>query len=275
MVSMFEQIQQSVQFIQKATNEFCPEAGIILGSGLAGLEKHVSVEYELPYDDIPGFVKPTVEMHGGSLVFGKIGKKAVVCMKGRFHYYEGYSLQQITFPVRVIKALGAEMLIVSNAAGALNPHYKPGTIMAITDHINLLGTNPLIGANDERLGPRWPDMYQAYDAVLLEQMEKGALSKSIPLEKGVYACMSGPSMETAAEYRMLRVIGADAIGMSTVPEVIVARHCGLRVAGLSVLTDACLPDAMEPIDISRIIGHAMAAEPHMIEIIKSILQEAS
>jgi len=193
-------------------------------------------------------------------------------MQGRFHFYEGYSMQQIVLPVRVMKFLGVHTLIVSNAAGGINPLMAPGTIMAITDHINLLGDNPLIGPNDDRIGPRYPDMSAPYSAQLLDVATRVALENKIALAKGVYASMSGPSLETRAEYRMLKTLGADAIGMSTVPEVIAAVHAGLKVLGLSVITDACLPDALEPVDIEKIIAHANKAEPKLVSLIEKVLK---
>jgi purine-nucleoside phosphorylase len=248
-----------------------PKAGIILGTGLGSLVNSIQVEKEFSYDELPHFVKSTVETHTGKLIFGKLGSTQVVCMQGRFHYYEGYTLGEITFPVRVIKALGAETLIVSNAAGAINPQFKAGDLMMITDHINLLGTNPLIGKNYEELGPRWPDMVDPYSETLRNKLSQVALDQGISLQKGVYACMSGPCLETKAEYRMLKTLGADAIGMSTVPEVIVAVHAGLKVMGISVLTDECFPDALEACDIQKIIANAMAAEPNLVKLIKAVL----
>lgn len=269
-MEMFEAIQQTRDFLQsKIKNP--PKVGIILGTGLGALVKSIEPELVLPYSEIPHFVESTVEFHEGKLHFGKIRGCDVMAMQGRFHFYEGYSMEQITFPIRIMKALGAHSLVVSNACGGLNPQWKPGDIMAITDHINLLGQNPLIGKNDHRLGERFPDMSEPYSKHYLETITQLALKNKIALQRGVYACMSGPSLETAAEYRMLRTIGADVIGMSTVPEVIVAVHAKLKVLGLSVITDACLPDALEPVDLPRIIKTAHQAEPKLVKLIEEFV----
>jgi purine-nucleoside phosphorylase len=271
MPQTYEHIQESIESIRSRT-AVSPEFGIILGTGLGRLANALQLDVEIPYGKIPHFPVSTVETHAGRLLLGTLSGKSVLAMCGRFHYYEGYSMQQIVFPVRVMKFLGIHTMIVSNAAGGINPLLPPGSIMAITDHINLLGDNPLIGPNDNRIGPRYPDMSRPYDSGLLELVTRIALESKIPLAKGVYAAMTGPSLETRAEYRMLRMLGADAIGMSTVPEVIAAAHAGVKVLGLSVITDACLPDALEPVDISRIIDTANRAEPTLVTLIEKVLE---
>ncbi len=271
MTATFEMIQESMKFIASKTD--CkPEYGIILGTGLGRLADTIKADYVIPYEQIPHFPVSTVEAHAGKLIIGELSGKRVMAMQGRFHYYEGYSMQQIVFPIRVMKFLGVKTLIVSNACGGINPNFHPGTIMAIEDHINLLGDNPLIGPNDNRIGPRFPDMAEPYSKKLLELVHKTALKNGIRLETGVYASMSGPSMETRSEYRMLKIIGADVIGMSTVPEVIAAAHAGLEVLGLSVVTDSCLPDALEVSDIKKIIAVADKAEPVLVKLIQKVLE---
>src|SRR5262249_32133501 len=217
----------------------------------------------IPYEDIPGFPASTVESHAGRLLCGTLGARTVVAMQGRFHRYEGYTLQQVTFPVRVLRALGADTLIVSNACGGLNPLWSAGDLMLIADHINLLGDSPLVGPNDDRLGPRFPDLSQAYDAELRSLAREVAARAHVALREGVYVAVTGPNLETRAEYRFLRAIGADVVGMSTVPEVLVAVHAGMRVLGLSIVTDMCLPDALEPATVERILAVAGGAEPKL------------
>ncbi len=270
MKNLLEQIEEAKNCIKTSIK---PEIGIILGTGLGRLAKVIKKEIAIPYTDIPGFAKSTVEGHAGKLILGTLSGKPIVAMQGRFHYYEGYSMQQITFPIRVMKAMGVKTLIVSNACGGLNPQFKAGDIMVITDHINLFGDNPLIGHNHKELGDRYPDMFNAYSQDLIELTQNVALEEKISIQKGVYAAMSGPSLETAAEYRMLRTIGADAIGMSTVPEVIVAVHSSMKVLGLSVITDECLPDSLKPVDISKIIAIANKAEPNLVKIIEKVLEK--
>jgi purine-nucleoside phosphorylase len=250
---------------------FTGSTGIILGTGLGGLIHKITIEKSIPYQDIPHLVAPTVMEHEGNMIFGTLAGKQVVCLQGRFHLYEGYSFAEVTFPVRIIKALGCENLFVSNACGGINPQFAAKEIMVIEDHINLLGNNPLIGKNHDELGPRFPDMCEPYTNSLIKTVEEVALAKQIGLKKGVYACMSGPCLETRAEYRMLKIIGADVIGMSTVPEVIVAVHAGLKVLGLSVITDECLPDALQAVNIEEIIANAMAAEPNLCALIEGVL----
>jgi purine-nucleoside phosphorylase len=249
-----------------------PDVGIILGTGLGALAKEITTTATIDYPSIPGFPKSTVESHAGRLLCGTLGGKTVVAMQGRFHRYEGYSLQQVTFPVRVLKALGAKSLIVSNACGGMNPDWAAGDLMLITDHINLLGDNPLIGTNDDRLGPRFPDMSGPYDRALAELGRSVARDKGIILREGVYVAVAGPNLETRAEYRMLRAMGADVVGMSTVPEVIVAVHSGLRVLGLSIITDMCIPEELEPASLERIIATANQAEPNLTAVVRGVLE---
>lgn len=271
MADTYSMMQEAAAFI-KSKSSTTPEIGIILGTGLGRLADAIDQEAVIPYETIPHFPVSTVEMHAGKLIMGTLSGKKVFAMQGRFHFYEGYSMQQIVFPVRVMKLLGVKTLIVSNACGGINPLFAPGTIMAITDHINLLGDNPLIGKNDDRIGCRFPDMSEPYSKDLLAKVAAVALKNGIHIERGVYAAMSGPSLETRAEYRMLKVLGADVIGMSTVPEVIAAVHTGLKVLGLSVVTDACLPDALEAVDIKKIIAIADKAEPVLVKLIKKVLE---
>ncbi len=249
-----------------------PKVGIILGTGLGALANEIESEAVIEYGDIPNFPLSTVESHSGRLLCGTLGGKTVVAMQGRFHRYEGYSLAQVTFPVRVLRALGAETLIVSNACGGMHPLWSAGDLMLIADHINLLGDNPLIGANDDRLGPRFPDMSEPYDAGLRLLAREVALSEGVLLREGVYVAVTGPSLETKAEYRMLRSLGADVVGMSTVPEVIVAIHGGMKVLGISIITDLCLPDALEPASVEKIIAVARGAEPRLTALVKGVLE---
>jgi purine-nucleoside phosphorylase len=264
-------IKAAGDFIRTKT-KLEPDVGIILGTGLGALANDIEKEAVIPYDQIPHFPISTVESHAGRLIFGKVGKRAVMAMQGRFHYYEGYSMQQITFPVRVMKFLGAQTLLVSNACGGMNPLFAPGDIMIITDHINLFGDNPLIGINDNQLGPRFPDMSEPYSKELIALCEQIALEEKIKVQKGVYVALSGPCLETRAEYRFLRAIGADVVGMSTIPEVIVAVHSSMRVLGLSVVTDACLPDALKPVNIHEILRVAAEAEPKLTLLMKRVVE---
>lgn len=267
----YDTVQEAVGFL-KGKLSHAPSIGIILGTGLGKLVGSIKVETVIPYEEIPGFPRATMETHPGKLILGTLSGKRVMAMQGRFHYYEGYDMDRIVFPIRVMKFMGVSTLVVSNACGGINPLFPPGTLMVITDHINLLPGNPLIGPNDERIGPRYPDMSEPYAADLLELTAKVALENGIPLERGVYAAMTGPSLETKAEYRMLKTLGADVIGMSTVPEVIAAVHAGIKVLGLSVVTDACLPDALEPADIRKIITVAGKAEPKLVTLIEKVLE---
>jgi purine-nucleoside phosphorylase len=270
MLSNYEKIQEAMAAIGKISS-FVPETGIILGTGLGRLAEHIEKPAAIPYEEIPHFPLSTVEQHAGKLIMGLLSGKRVITMQGRFHFYEGYTLQQIAFPVQVMKFMGVKTLIVSNACGGLNPLFPPGTIMVITDHINLLPGNPLIGKNDNRIGPRYPDMSEPYSKKLITLVSKVAFENRIRIEHGIYAAMTGPSLETRAEYRMLTLLGADAIGMSTVPEVIAAVHAGIEVLGLSVVTDACLPDTLEPTDINKIIAIANKAEPVLVTLIRKTL----
>jgi purine-nucleoside phosphorylase len=249
-----------------------PDVAIILGTGLGGLAGRVSVEASIDYTELPGFPLSTVESHAGRLLCGTLSGKTVVAMQGRFHRYEGYSLQQVTFPVRVLRALGADVLVVSNACGGMHPLWAAGDLMLIADHINLLGDNPLIGPNDDRLGPRFPDMSDPYDGALRAMARSVALQRGITLREGVYVAVPGPNLETRAEYRYLRGIGADVVGMSTVPEVIVAIHGGMRVLGISIITDQCLPDALEPASVEKIIAVASRAEPNLTALVCGVLE---
>lgn len=249
-----------------------PDAAIILGTGLGRLAAEIETDAAIDYADLPGFPLSTVESHAGRLLCGTLGGKTVVAMQGRFHRYEGYSLQQVTFPVRVLHALGAETLIVSNACGALHPLWSAGDLMLIADHINLLGDSPLIGPNDDRLGPRFPDLSMSYDADLRALARRVAAEQGTTLREGVYVAVAGPNLETRAEYRMLRAVGADVVGMSTVPEVLVAVHAGMRVLGLSIITDMCLPDALEPATVERIIAVANRAEPALTALVRGVLE---
>ena len=249
-----------------------PRAGIILGTGLGGLAREIAVEAEVPYADIPGFPLSTVASHAGTLLLGTLEGCPVAAMSGRFHAYEGYRLSAIGLPVRVLRALGADTLIVSTAVGGMNPLWSPGDVMLICDHINLLGDNPLVGPNDDALGPRFPDMSAPYDPGLAAVARAVALEEHIVLREGVYVAVQGPNLETRAEYRFLRAIGADVVRMSTVPEVIVAVHGGMKVLGLAVITDACLPDALEPAALTRIIATAGRAEPKLTALIRGVLR---
>jgi len=267
-------VAEAVAAVRQVT-DWTPDAAVILGTGLGGLAQEMAVEAELGYERVPGFPVPTVESHAGRLLFGRLGGKRVVAMQGRFHRYEGYSLQEIGFPVRVLRALGARTLVVSNACGGMHPLWEPGDLVLIADHINLLGDNPLIGANDDALGPRFPDMSAAYDPALRALARAVARDLRLTLREGVYVAVTGPNLETAAEYRFLRTIGADVVGMSTVPEVVVAVHAGMRVLGLSIITDACLPDALEPADVAAIIATAKDAEPNLTRLVAGVLERMS
>jgi purine-nucleoside phosphorylase len=273
-VALFDRVERAADVVRKHTS-VRPEVGIILGTGLGGLAGEIEGAVSIPYQEIPGFPLSTVESHAGRLLVGRIGTRAMVAMQGRFHRYEGYDLADVTFPVRVLRALGVTTLIVSNACGGMNPLWEPGDLVLLSDHINLLGDNPLIGQNDDRLGPRFPDMSAPYDAELRALARAAALELGIVLREGVYVAVPGPNLETRAEYRMLRLIGADVVGMSTVPEVIVAVHQGMRVVGISIITDQCLPDALEPADIGRIIATASRAEPQLTRLITTLLERLS
>ncbi|MGI9474365.1 MAG: purine-nucleoside phosphorylase [Rubripirellula sp.] len=272
MLDLYDKIQDACAMIRGAFSE-TPRAGIILGTGLGGIVDELEVEATLDYQDIPHFPISTATSHRGRLVCGRLAGVPVVAMEGRFHMYEGYALKEITLPVRVFKELGAELMIVSNACGGLNPYYRAGDIMVIEDQINLLGDNPLIGINDDRLGPRFPDMCEPYDQAWIDRSIKLARDQGIDVHKGVFVAVAGPNLETRAEYRYLRMIGADVVGMSTVPETIVAVHCGLKTVGLSVITDMCLPDALKPSNVEEIIATANEAAPKLIAVVRSIVDE--
>ena len=272
MTELRQHIDEALAFLRTKTS-MQPEIGIILGTGLGGLAKEIAPEIVVEYEEIPHFPVSTVESHHGRLIFGTLGGKKVMAMQGRFHYYEGYTLKQVTFPVRVMKFLGVRSLLISNAAGGMNPHYRRGSIMVITDHINLLGDNPLIGPNDDTLGPRFPDMSEPYSRRLITLAEEVALEMRIRTEGGVFVAVPGPNLETRAEYRFLRFIGADAVGMSTVPEVIVAVHMGMEVLGFSIITDECFPDALQPANVEEIIAVAMKTEPKLTAIMKGVVEK--
>ncbi len=272
MPGLYEQIEEAKAAIQ-ARWKVRPRVGVILGTGLGGLVEEIEAEAALPYGDIPHFPASTAPTHAGRFVCGRLAGQTVVAMEGRFHFYEGYSLRQITLPVRVMKALGCEILIVSNACGGMNPQFAKGELMIIEDHINLMGDNPLIGKNDDRLGPRFPDMCHPYDRELIALARRIALEEKIVLHQGVFVAVAGPNLETRAEYRFLRGAGADVVGMSTVPEILVGVHCGLRNVGLSVITDMCLPDALEPAHLPDIIATANAAEKKLRVLVRRIVQE--
>lgn len=272
MLDLHDKIQDALKVIQAKWNK-TPKAGIILGTGLGGLVDEIEEEASFEYGDIPHFPASSVISHRGRLVCGTLCGVPVVAMEGRFHMYEGYSLKQITLPVRVMKAMGAELLLCSNASGGMNPFYNTGDIVLIDDHINLMGDNPLIGINDDRLGPRFPDMCEPYDQALIDVALKIARQEDIVAHRGVFVAVAGPNLETRAEYRFLRAIGADLVGMSTVPEVLVAVHCGLKVVGMSIVTDMCLPDALKPAVVSEIIAIANKAEPKLRTLVKGVLEQ--
>lgn len=267
-----ESIERAAQVVRKRYAAR-PEAAIILGTGLGGLAGKIERAVSIGYEEIPGFSLSTVESHTGRLICGTLSGREVVAMQGRFHMYEGYSLEQVTFPVRVLKALGAGTLLVSNACGGMNPLWNVGELMLIADHINFLGDNPLIGPNDERLGPRFPDMSAPYSERLRGIAREFARSRGLTLREGVYVAVPGPNLETRAEYRMLRAMGADVVGMSTVPEVIVAVHGGMEVLGVSIITDRCLPDALEPASVEQIIAAASRAEPDLTNLIAGVVEQ--
>jgi purine-nucleoside phosphorylase len=264
------QLNETVAFIQSRTS-LQPIAGIILGSGLGGLVNDLDVELSLPYEEIPHFPVSTVKGHGGKLLFGKLNQQPVVMLSGRFHYYEGYNMQEVTYPVRVMKQLGASVLFVSNAAGGMNPDFKVGDLMIINDHINLFPEHPLRGKNDEQMGPRFPDMTEPYSHKLIQSAKEIAELQQIHVHEGVYIGLQGPTFETKAEYKYLRVIGGDTVGMSTVPEVIVAKHMGMDVFGMSVVTDLGIRDEMNVITHEEVLEAAQAAAPKMALIVKELI----
>ena len=271
MNNLKQKIDETLSVIHKHTKENF-SIGIILGTGLGGLVKEIKITYEIDYSDLPHFPLSTVESHNGKLIFGTIADKKVVAMQGRFHYYEGYAMQQITYPVRVMKYLGVKTLLVSNACGGMNPQYRKGDIMLMADHINLLGDNPLIGKNEDELGPRFPDMSEPYSLELIQIAEKVAAENKIKVQKGVYVAVPGPNLETKAEYKFLREVGADVVGMSTIPENIVANHMGMKILGVSIVTDECFPETLKPVNVEEIIATAMTAEPKMTLIMKEVIK---
>jgi purine-nucleoside phosphorylase len=267
---MWEQVQETVSFIQSKFS-FTPEYGVILGSGLGGFTEDIQIEFSIPYSEIPNFPISTVQGHKGALVFGTIGSKKVVAMQGRFHYYEGYDMEQVTFPVRVMKILGVTKLIVSNASGGVNPNYKIGSVILIKDHINMMPEHPLRGKNDERFGPRFLNMSEPYSKSMIQKAKEIAASSQIDVKEGVYMALQGPTFETLSEYRMVKNIGADCVGMSTVPEVIVARHMDMEVFGLSVITDMGDEENIEEVNHLEVLKAAEKAEPSVRKLIKELI----
>jgi purine-nucleoside phosphorylase len=274
MTALRENIEAAAAHLRGLT-EFRPEFGIILGTGLGGFAEEIEVKFAVPFDEVPGFARSTATSHAGNLVFGRLGGRPVMAMQGRVHYYEGYSMQQITLPVRVMRAMGCHSLVMSSAVGGMNPHWMPGEIVVVTDHINLMGDNPLIGPNDDELGPRFPDMSEPYDRGYVERLVAIARQTGAPVHKGVFVAVAGPNLETAAEYRMLRNMGADVVGMSLVPENLVAIHGGMKVLALSVITDRCLPDALAPANVEEIIAVANATEPTLRRLVVQFLEESA
>lgn len=271
MKAQFEKVRECVAFLLKRT-EVQPKIGLVLGTGLGGLAERIEPDAVISYQDTPHFPLSTVTSHMGRLIIGSLAGKSVIAMQGRFHYYEGYQTEEITFPIRIMAAMGVETLVISNAAGGLNPIFKPVDLMLIRDHINLTGQNPLRGENVDDWGPRFPDMTEPYSRELIQLTEKAAIDSAIKVHQGVYVGVTGPSMETAAETRFLRLIGADAVGMSTIPEVIVAVHAGLRVLGLSVITNVNLPDNYQPAPIEQVIATAQEAEPQLVRLVEEVLK---
>lgn len=271
MSSLRQQIEEAVKAIRKRT-PLEPRLGLILGTGLGDASDAIEDAVAIPYGEIPNFATSTVVSHSGELILGRLAGQPVVAMKGRVHFYEGYTMQQVTFPVRVMRALGADILLASNAVGGMNPLYKPGDIVCITDQINLMGDNPLIGPNDDELGPRFPDMSEPFSRELIAIAERVALDEKIALQKGVFVAVAGPNLETRAEYRFLRAIGGDVVGMSLIPETIVAVHGGMKVMAFSVVTDSCLPDALEAVDIARILATAARTEPILKRLVIGVIK---
>lgn len=267
----WDHVHEAAKIVREAWNGK-PKIGLVLGTGLGALAREIESPVAIPYPVIPHFPRSTVVGHAGQLVCGTLAGHSVMAMEGRFHLYEGYTAAQVTFPIRVMKEMGCELLVVSNAGGGMNPQYRKGDLMVIEDHINLLGVNPLIGPNDDRLGPRFPDMIEPYDQTLQDLALRVALEANITAHRGVYVAVTGPNLETRAEYRFLRAIGADVVGMSTIPEVVTAVHAGLKVLGFSIVTDMCLPDALEPVNIDQIIAVANAAETKLRAIVRGVLE---
>lgn len=271
-MKIWEKVQEAKRVIRERA-PLTPEIGIVLGTGLGGLVREIENRVEISYNEIPGFVKSTVEFHEGRLILGAIEGKTVVAMQGRFHYYEGFTMQEITFPVRVMRALGAKSLVISNAAGGMNPTFSIGNLVLISDHINLLGDNPLIGVYEPELGNRFVDMSRPYSEYLMGIALQSARELGIELREGVYADMAGPSLETRAEYRFLRMIGADMVGMSTVPETIVANQVGMAVLGITIVSDLCLPESLQPVKIEDILQTCMKAEPNLTRLVKDVIRK--
>ena len=268
---MLEKIKATANYLEKRFKA-CPETGIILGTGLGGLVKEIEIVDSVPYEEIPNFPVSTVDGHAGRLIYGKVGNKKVIAMQGRLHYYEGYTMQQVTFPVRVMKLLGTTRLFVSNASGGLNPEWHVGDIVIINDHINFFPENPLYGKNEKELGPRFPDMSKIYDERLRNKAKLIALEHNIQVREGVYIGVQGPAFETPAEYKMFRVLGGDIIGMSTIPEVIAARHMDLKIFGISIITDSGVPGQIVEISHEEVQKAAMRAEPYMTLIMKKLIE---
>jgi purine-nucleoside phosphorylase len=272
MQKLWAQIEEATAYIRR-TWSGVPKVGLILGTGLGGLAEQIDQQATIAYGDIPHFPISTAQSHAGRLVCGTLRGTPIVAMEGRFHYYEGYSLQQVTFPVRVMKALGAETLLVTNAAGGINPQLDLADLVVIEDHINLMPDNPLRGINDDRLGPRWPDLCEPYTRSLIQLTRTAALELGIHVHKGVFVAVSGPNLETRAEYRMLKQLGADVVGMSTVPEVLVAVHAGMKVLGFSVVTDLCLPDHLEPAEVPKILANAAIGGGKLAKLIPRVIEQ--
>lgn len=271
---LFDQIQETVEFLKANGFDKTPDLALIFGSGLGAIAGGMEVDCEVDYADIPGFVTTTLDFHKGRLLIGRIGDRCAVAMDGRFHSYEGYTMQQITYPVRIMRALGAKILLLSNISGGLNPEFSAGDIVIITDHINLMGGSPLIGENDERIGPRFPDMIEPYSRRLIEIAEKHAMSLGYHLQRGVYLALSGPAFETRAEYRMIRMMGGDMVGMSSVPEVIAAVHGGMEILGLSLISDECFPECLESLDIRLLLERADNGSKIIGSIFQSVIGDS-
>jgi purine-nucleoside phosphorylase len=267
---MWNKVQETVQFLKEKTN-YTPEYGIILGSGLGSFTQDIDIEFTIPYSEIPNFPVSTVQGHTGALVFGKIGNKSVVAMQGRFHFYEGYDMKTVTFPVRVMKYLGVQKLIVSNASGGVNPNYKVGDVVVIKDHINLFPDHPLRGTNDERFGPRFVNMSEPYSRTMIQKAKEIAQQHTIELKDGIYLGLQGPTFETLAEYKMVKILGADCVGMSTVPEVIVARHMEVDCLGISVITDMGDEENIHEVNHQEVLEAARKAEPKVRKLIKEFI----